>query len=756
MKVILLDDVTKVGRRGEVRDVSDGYARNFLIPKKLALSATAGNLKNLEHIKQQQDAKAERIKADAEALRARIEALAYEERRQASEEGKLFGSVTSQDIADFLGRQGVKIERRRIHARRADQDARRDRGLHAAASGRHRTAQGQRRPRVASRASRAVSRPPTSTRSRGSLVLCTAVHASSTGLSTVMSTDITTVPRAEFRLTRIGCHARGSSRMLSTCERTPMSPLELPSRIPPHNLDAERAVLGAILLEGRETLPRVVEVLRPSDFYTEAHRAIYQAMLSLFDRGEPVDLLTLQEELRRTDQLAARRRARRAGAAGRAGLGRRLPHLLRGDRARHGGAARADPDLDADHRAGLRGQGRRPDAGGRRRAPDLQPRRAAARGQRAPRRQHPQEHLRVHRAALRAQGARHRRRRPASRSSTTRPSGFQPSDFIIIAGRPSMGKTAFALNDRPARRDQAAREGARAEPRDVVAAARAAHALLGGEGRLAGGAHRAPAGVRTGIGSPRRPAGSARRRSSSTTAPGSRCSRSRAKARRMKAEHGLDLIVIDYLQLMRGRGQPRQPPAGDLRDLALAQGARQGAERPRRRALAALARGRDAQSRDIKPQLSRSSRERRARAGRGRHPVPLPAVVLQARTRGGGGAQHRRGHHRQAAQRPHRHGARWSSCRSTRASRTWPRTSTDSRAVLDPPPRRRRIMASCALQPSLKRLFVGSAAPDRAVPPRAARQVDGARGLRLRRAVLRRVRHRGDPARAGPGRRRSP
>src|SRR5438132_6448675 len=83
----------------------------------------------------------------------------------------------------------------------------------------------------------------------------------------------------------------------------PMSALELPTRIPPHNLDAERAVLGAILLEGRETLPRVIEVLRPSDFYTEAHRATYSTMLRLFDRGEPVDLLTLQEELRRSDQL---------------------------------------------------------------------------------------------------------------------------------------------------------------------------------------------------------------------------------------------------------------------------------------------------------------------------------------------------------------------------------------------------------------------------------------------------------------------
>jgi large subunit ribosomal protein L9 len=114
MKVILLDDVTKVGRRGEVREVSDGYARNFLIPKRLALSATAGNLKNLEHIKQQQEAKADRVKADAESLRARIEALTYEERRQASEEGKLFGSVTAQDIAEFLTARGITVDRKRI------------------------------------------------------------------------------------------------------------------------------------------------------------------------------------------------------------------------------------------------------------------------------------------------------------------------------------------------------------------------------------------------------------------------------------------------------------------------------------------------------------------------------------------------------------------------------------------------------------------------------------------------------------------
>ena len=114
MKVILLDDVTKVGRRGDVRDVSDGYARNYLFPKKLALNATAGNLKNLEHIKTQQDAKASRIKGDAEARREQIEALVYEDRRQASEEGKLFGSVTSQDIVNFLEQHKLRVERKQV------------------------------------------------------------------------------------------------------------------------------------------------------------------------------------------------------------------------------------------------------------------------------------------------------------------------------------------------------------------------------------------------------------------------------------------------------------------------------------------------------------------------------------------------------------------------------------------------------------------------------------------------------------------
>jgi len=76
----------------------------------------------------------------------------------------------------------------------------------------------------------------------------------------------------------------------------------LTSEIPPHSLEAERAVLGAILLE-RESLPKAVEILKPADFYKEGHRRIFEAIIALFGRGEPVDLVTLREELRRRSEL---------------------------------------------------------------------------------------------------------------------------------------------------------------------------------------------------------------------------------------------------------------------------------------------------------------------------------------------------------------------------------------------------------------------------------------------------------------------
>jgi large subunit ribosomal protein L9 len=114
MKIILLDDVPKLGRRGEVRDVSDGYARNYLLPHKLALHATAANLRNIETIKARQDSQTARMKTEAEAQARVIEGLTFTQARQASDEGRLFGSVGKADLAAFLAQHGIEVEKRRI------------------------------------------------------------------------------------------------------------------------------------------------------------------------------------------------------------------------------------------------------------------------------------------------------------------------------------------------------------------------------------------------------------------------------------------------------------------------------------------------------------------------------------------------------------------------------------------------------------------------------------------------------------------
>jgi large subunit ribosomal protein L9 len=114
MKIILMDEVPTLGRRGEVHDVSDGYARNFLLPQRLALPATPANMKNLAQIKARQEAQATKLKSDAQAQARAIEALHYAQRRQASDEGRLFGSVGRADLAAFLAQHGIEIERRRI------------------------------------------------------------------------------------------------------------------------------------------------------------------------------------------------------------------------------------------------------------------------------------------------------------------------------------------------------------------------------------------------------------------------------------------------------------------------------------------------------------------------------------------------------------------------------------------------------------------------------------------------------------------
>ena len=116
-KILLREDVDDLGARGEIVRVRAGYARNYLLPRKLAVEATAGNVKQIERERALLLKKAanERATADAQAEQMSTLALTFE--RKAGESGALYGSVTSMDIAEALKERGYEIDRHRIHLR---------------------------------------------------------------------------------------------------------------------------------------------------------------------------------------------------------------------------------------------------------------------------------------------------------------------------------------------------------------------------------------------------------------------------------------------------------------------------------------------------------------------------------------------------------------------------------------------------------------------------------------------------------------
>ena len=114
MEVILKEDVAKLGSRGDVVKVAEGYGRNFLLPRKLAIEATSGNKAVIEQMKSSAVRRTAVEKADSEALAKQLEAVSLSFHRKAGEKDHLFGSVTSSDIAEALERQGFNIDRRKI------------------------------------------------------------------------------------------------------------------------------------------------------------------------------------------------------------------------------------------------------------------------------------------------------------------------------------------------------------------------------------------------------------------------------------------------------------------------------------------------------------------------------------------------------------------------------------------------------------------------------------------------------------------
>ncbi len=114
MKVILNENIETLGHIGDIVKVAPGYARNYLLPKKLAVVATESNAKALEHAKRQLAYKKNKTLEAAKNLGAKLEALAIVLTHKAGEEGKLFGAVTNMDIAAFLKANGFDIDRKGI------------------------------------------------------------------------------------------------------------------------------------------------------------------------------------------------------------------------------------------------------------------------------------------------------------------------------------------------------------------------------------------------------------------------------------------------------------------------------------------------------------------------------------------------------------------------------------------------------------------------------------------------------------------
>lgn len=114
MKIILRQDVDELGLEGDIIKVADGYARNYLIPKGFAFEATTQNVKALELRRKKIEVRKLKAKEDAEKLKERISGMLVSLRQKAGEEGKLYGSVTTMDIAADLENQGLVIDRRKI------------------------------------------------------------------------------------------------------------------------------------------------------------------------------------------------------------------------------------------------------------------------------------------------------------------------------------------------------------------------------------------------------------------------------------------------------------------------------------------------------------------------------------------------------------------------------------------------------------------------------------------------------------------
>lgn len=342
---------------------------------------------------------------------------------------------------------------------------------------------------------------------------------------------------------------------------------EQSGRVPPQAVDVEKSVLGAMLIE-REAIPQAIEVLPPEAFYSDKHQHIYEAILSLFERGNPVDLVTLTEELKRRDQLEA--------VGGSYYLTELTTEVASAANVEYHARIIAEKSLlrkMIETMTTIVGQAYDPSADAFElldqaeskifQISDSQLRKAAA-----PMNEVVKDTLERLETIHGQEGG-----------ITGVPSGFhklddltsgwQNSDLIIVAARPSMGKTAFALASAQNAATHPERSTGVAVFSLEMGAQQLAQRMLTSQARV--DAHRARTG-RMKDDDWQRLARAAGELSEANIfiddTPGLSVLELRAKCRRLKAEHDIGLVVVDYLQLMQASGSNLRSGANREQEIA--------------------------------------------------------------------------------------------------------------------------------------------------------------------------------------------
>ena len=232
MKVILLKDVKSLGKKGEIVNVNDGYARNFILPKKVGLEATGKNLNDLKLQKNNEKKVAEENLEAAKELAAELGAGKVELSIKVGEGGRTFGSVSSKEIAEAVKTQmNLSVDKKKIQIKEG--------------------------------------------------IKTLGTHMVSVKLHPEVTAELKVVVKKHKRVFFMDMEAAMK-------------------RIPPHSAEAEQAVLGAMLMN-KEAISMASEIITGEDFYQTAYGILFDCIVEMFQQGKPVDLITLQDYLKEKD-----------------------------------------------------------------------------------------------------------------------------------------------------------------------------------------------------------------------------------------------------------------------------------------------------------------------------------------------------------------------------------------------------------------------------------------------------------------------